>query len=79
MLFWAELVAGFEQEAYFVNETDTEFEICVLVEGLSINDSLILLVKSESNNSTAEGTIIHSRLHFKLQVPTHCSHRLAST
>ena len=51
-----DIVARFEQNSYFVNETDTQFEVCVLVEGRPANSSLTLHVMSQNNS--AEGSTI---------------------
>ena len=48
-----EIIARFEQNVYSVNESSAQFEVCVLVEGMRSN--LTLLVLSQSN--TAEGIL----------------------
>ena len=55
-----DIIARFEQNSYFVNETDTQLKVCVFVEGRPANSSLTLYVMSRNNS--AEGSTIISCL-----------------
>ena len=52
---YAEIIARFEQDQYFVDEMDGQLEVCVLLEGLSSTSDVTIQVMSQNNNS-AEGT-----------------------
>ena len=54
---YAEIIARFEQDPYFVDEMDGQFEVCVLLEGTSSISGVTIQVMSQNNNS-AEGIII---------------------
>ena len=66
----AEILARFEQETYSVNESDTNFEVCVIVEERPENISLTILAISRSNGS-AKGIIVQY-----IFTRTICSYRL---
>ena len=54
-LIITEIIARFERDVYSVNELNTRFEVCVLVEGIPVGSNLTLLVLSQNN--TAEGIL----------------------